>query len=166
MKYTLDQKLTILLDALNERYKSIHEIRARVQSICIWLLGILAVATGWLIQSGVNLSFEQRFLYSGIILIIVAYLRFFYFRDLETGFNSQISVASKIEKALHLYDKGYFYKEQIYPDSWKLAGSKNKKGNFFATNFILIEMGIFFLFVILWWSNLKETYMLFIPFKH
>lgn len=156
MKHTPDQKLSILLAGLNERYKSIHEIRARLQTICFWLLGILVAIAGWLLQSQVVLDYEQKFLYSAITVTMFVYLRFFYFRDIERGFNTQCIVASKIEKALHLYEKNYFSSEQIYPEVWKLAGSKDKKGNFFAYNYGLIVAGIVFLLVIIWWVDLIQ----------
>jgi len=50
---TDDKKTEVLLMALGERYKSIHIIRDRVQSLGIWALGILLAASAFHIQSGI-----------------------------------------------------------------------------------------------------------------
>ena len=44
---------------------------------------------------------------------------------------------------------------------------KTKKDNqAILANSAVIEMGVFFLFVILWWSNLKQAFLLFNPINH
>jgi hypothetical protein len=48
------QKTDILLKALDERYKSIHIIRERVQTVSIWILGFLISGASWIYQSEIN----------------------------------------------------------------------------------------------------------------
>ena len=146
MKIHEDKKVDILLNALDERYKSIHTIRERVQSVSIWILGILIAASSWLFQSSICFSMYHKFFSIILLLIIWATLRWFYFKDLQNGFNSQMRVTAKIEDSLGLFD-GKIYSESedsLYPKSWKKAGQKDCEGKFFDNthNLLIIGFGI------------------------
>ncbi|MFA5086478.1 MAG: hypothetical protein WC468_02740 [Candidatus Paceibacterota bacterium] len=144
-----DNKINILLSALEERYNSLSTIRERTHNIGIWSLGILLGASGWLIESGITLSILEKKLYLVGIIIAFIILRFHYLKDLQVGFRSQQRITVKIEKALHLFDQGFFddSEESIYPKSWEKSGTKDGKGKFFETNFALLYIGMIFLII-------------------
>lgn len=149
------QKTDILLKALDERYKSIHIIRERVQTVSIWILGFLISGATWIYQSKINFYlFEFLAIFFAIICIWISLWRF-YFRDLELGFNSQRRIAAKIEKTLGFYSKGYFLEENevLYPKDWEYSGRESGKGNFIRNNYILIAVG----FILLVASILTHT---------
>ena len=143
------QKIDILLKALDERYKSIHIIRERVQTVSIWILGFLISGASWIYQSEINFyPVEFLAIFFAIICVWISLWRF-YFRDLELGFNSQRKVAAKIEKSLGFYSEGYFLEgdEVLYPKDWENSGKRNGKGNFIRNNYILIAVGFALLVV-------------------
>jgi len=146
MKITEDKKIDVLMKALDERYKSIHTIRERVQTVSIWILGILIGASGWLFQSNICFSINDKFFSVVILLIIWATLRWFYFNDLQKGFNSQMRVAAKIEDSLGLFDEKIYSdsEDSIYPKSWKKSGQKGCEGKFFdnSHNLLIVGFGI------------------------
>ena len=53
------EKVSILVSALEARYRALDAIRDRTQSTCIWALGLLLAATGWLVQTSVTLANDQ-----------------------------------------------------------------------------------------------------------
>ena len=142
-----DKKADIILAALDERYKALHAIRDRVQSIGVWALGILLAAGGWLIQSTALLTSLQKTLYILGILVAVSVLRFKYLGDLKRGFKGQQRVAVRLEKALGLFSPRVFDNESdpIYPPQWKNAGSTQGGGQFFRTTHLLLYVGALFL---------------------
>lgn len=152
MTITNDQKVEILLHALEERYKSIHIIRERVQNISLWILGLFVTAGGWLLQSNANLESDEKIFFGAIILISVIVLRIFYLNDLEKGFKAQQRIQAKIEDTLGLCTPGIFTQESIYPKEWATAGTKKGKGNFFFHNYLLIYFGTAILLVSIWFK--------------
>ncbi|MFA5792199.1 MAG: hypothetical protein WC884_04170 [Candidatus Paceibacterota bacterium] len=144
-----EQKLNILLTVLQEKYNSLHIIRERVQNICLWILGILLGAGGWIIQSDIILFNKEKILFLIGAIVSFVVLRFLYLSDLEKGFKSQQIVTVHLEKTLGLFDSNIFDEtgESMYPKSWEKAGSKDTKGNFFFTSYLLLYIGFIFLFV-------------------
>jgi len=142
-----EKKVDILLSALGERYKSIHIIRDRMQSVCLWALGILFATGGWLIQSNIILTCLQKGVYITGILFAFAILRFSYLADLYSGFKSQQRVAVHIERTLGMFTPDAFNNstETIYPKSWENAGTKTGYGKFFHTTYMLLYAGVAFL---------------------
>ncbi len=143
------KKTDVLIAALNERYSSTKAIRERVQNIGIWALGLLATAGAWVLQSGVVLSPERKFMYLIGIGIAVIVLRHVYLQDLHVGFKGQQKAAVRIETALGLYDVGIFddEKESVYPEKWKKAGTDGGDGSFFSSTYVLLYLGAAFLAV-------------------
>ena len=139
-----EQKVNILMSALDERYASLRVIRERVQSIGIWSLGLLITASGWVIQSDVSFSFTQKvMLLTGLFIAFYA-LRFRYLADLERGFKKQQQVAVRLEKALGMYEPNFFDKNEedpIYPRAWQDAGNKDGNGKFFQSTHLLLYVG-------------------------
>lgn len=146
-----EQKVAVLLAALAERYHAMRTIRERVQSIGLWVLGLLAAAGGWLIQSKTELSDNERWI--GIVGLAAALLalRFWYLADLQKGFAGQQRVAATIERALGLFEPGALglIDAAIYPASWNDAGRKDGKGRFFSSSYALLYVGVSFLAAVL-----------------
>lgn len=139
-----EQKVSILVSGLEERYKSIHAIRDRIQSICVWALGLMLAASGWLIQSDMQFSPCQKFFYIVSVLVAFWALRFNFLSDLYRGFQRQQQVAVRLEKALGLFTSKIFDEEEtsVYPKEWENAGSSNGSGRFFASTYLLLYIGV------------------------
>lgn len=139
-----EQKINILLSALEERYRSIHIIRERVQNICLWLLGIFLAVSGWVIQSTIILTTPQKIIYIVGTLVAFYVLRFLYLTDLNRGFKTQQIVATRIEKKLQLFKPVAFdgSEEPIYPENWKKSGGKDGEGKFFNSTYVLLYVGV------------------------
>jgi hypothetical protein len=134
----------ILISALSERYKSIHIIRERVQSISVWVLGLLLGAAAWIYQSDMYFN-KPEFLIIAIIIVLVWFsLWKFYLDDLKKGFNSQRRVAAKIEKNLGFYENG---ENSVYPQAWKDSGKEGCEGNFMCNTYYLIALGFLLLLI-------------------
>lgn len=143
---SFDKKAEILISALEERYVSIRTIRERVQGFCLWSLGLLTAAAGWIVQSNLWLrpvTFVLVIIFSTCAFCV---LRFRFFRDLETGFRKQLITAARIEKALNLYESSYYSsdKHPMYPLEWAEAGGKNGHGNYFSRSYELLLIGLLF----------------------
>lgn len=136
-----DNKTTILLAALEERYKAMHIIRGRLQNLGIWVLGVLFTASGWLFQSDVYLQKHEQLTSLVIIIVLVSLLFKTYIKDLEKGFKGQQRIAAKIENELGFYTDGILAKDSLYPEGWKNAGAENSEGKYFDTNRKLIIVG-------------------------
>lgn len=153
MDVTVQQKIEILLVALQERYSSVHIIRERVQSVSLWILGILLSASGWLFQSDICLTLAQKILYTVLSLGIWYILKKLYFSDLEKGFNSQRKILVKIEDSLGFYKKSHFSEsdDTLYPKEWRHSGEKGSEGKFFQNtyNLMAVSFGVFILSILI-----------------
>jgi len=142
-------KTDILLNALSERYKSIHLIRERIQTVSIWILGLLIAGAAWVYQS--NIYFTQIELLG--ILITIIFIWFcvykFYLSDLVKGFNGQRKIAAKIEKNLGFYSKRYFSEEEesLYSEEWKNSGKEKSEGRFVRNTYFLLAIGFILLII-------------------
>lgn len=147
IKFTDEEKVSILLSALDERYESIRAIRGRIQSVSIWSLGLMMAAGGWLIQSEIVLSPFQKFIFVTGALIAVSALRFSFFSDLQKGFKTQQQTAARLETALGMFTPKLFDNENssIYPESWQRAGADDGEGKFFSSTYLLLYIGTAFL---------------------
>lgn len=148
-----DQKVDVLLKALEERYKALHIIRERVQNVCLWTLGLFITAGGWLLQAKAVPSCSEKIMFTIIIVVVVGVLRALYLSDLEKGFRAQQKVQAKIEETLGLCKPGIFRVDEIYPQEWAQAGGAASKGKFFLHNYILIYVGTAILIACLWFSH-------------
>ncbi len=147
MEIPEDKKIEILLAVLKERYDSIHKIRDRVQSSGTWILGILLASSGWLLQVEREFSTLEKAVF--ILGTLAAFLVFnnVFLADLRKGFRAQQRAAVVTERALGLYEKKLFTREDIsvYPDSWQSSGMENSDGKFFGTVRNLLLVGTIFL---------------------
>jgi hypothetical protein len=143
------EETTVLLAALNERYQSLRVIRSRVQDICIWTVGLLLGAAGWIIAKDHPLTLEAKLTFIvgvGFALFLVCGL---YLRDLEAGFRKQQEVTAGIEAALGYFTTGNFNSAaSVYPSEWASAGKPMGKGNYFASSFSMIYWAAGFLVVV------------------
>lgn len=146
---TLDtnEKVTILLAALQERYQALRTIRERVQGVGLWALGLLMAASGWVLQAREPLDDTKRWAALGGLTAAVLILRFVYLADLKRGFDAQQRTAARLERALGFYQAGLFDDEStsIYPARWLEAGKSKGAGKFFISTYRLIYAGSFFL---------------------
>jgi hypothetical protein len=142
-----DKNIPVLISALEERYRSIHTIRDRVQNIGIWSLGIMLSAGGFIFQSDITMNLSQKSIF--IIGLVIAFwvLRFEYLEDLHKGFKAQQKVAARIENILGFFESGVFDKEttSVYPEGWINAGKEKGGGKFFSKTYLLIVTGTLFL---------------------
>lgn len=150
---TSEQKVEVLLHALSERYHAIHNIRDRVQNVCIWTLGLFITAGGWLLQSNSSLDNIDKILFTTMIVITIVVIRYFYLGDLEKGFRTQQQIQAKLEDTLGLCEPGIFRQDELYPKEWAQAGSKNGKGNFFLHNYYLIYLGATLFIICIWMAK-------------
>jgi hypothetical protein len=145
MENVPSDKITVLLNCLQERYKAIHIIRARVEQTCTWAIGLLVVAAGFFIDRNISLSWHQKLYTTVSLLLVFAVLKFFFFKDLEKGFKSQMRVAAHIENQLGLYQENNYGTNPVYPLSWLKAGQEKCEGRFFRSSYLLLYTGFLIL---------------------
>ena len=139
------EKISILSSALEERYNSIHIIRERIQTVSLWIMGLLNWWAWWIFQSDLLLYCDEKLFLILFLILTFFMLKFFYFDDLEKWFQSQRTIAAKIEETLGFYEEWYFnnWNDSIYPKSW----IKPKEWNFFRNNEYLVIFGFLTLIV-------------------
>lgn len=142
-----NQKVTVLLAALQERYQALRTIRERVQSTGLWALGLLTAASGWVLQTTEPLDNLKRWAALGGLMAAVLILRFIYLADLKQGFDAQQRAAARLELALGFYQVGLFDDQStsIYPVRWLDAGKSKGAGKFFVSTYHLVYAGAGFL---------------------
>lgn len=144
-----DQRLRVLLAELQERYNASHKIRERSAHFTLWLSG-MAIGLGWLLITQTALTLSQRIaltlfifaLFGGAVYFIIA---------LHKGFLKNREAMIKIEKALGLYEPGFYLPETpLLPEEYKRP--KRKWSNHFSTLYIwLIIVGLSLL-ILTWMS--------------
>lgn len=150
MKINQEQKISILMQSLDERYKSIHIIRERTQVVSLWILGILLGVSGWLFQADLSFSLCEKFISITLLIIIWITIYKYYFKNLEKGFNGQRQVAAKIEDSLGLFTLGeYIDEDSVYPVGWQESGQKDSEGDFFDGTYKLLAIGFAILIIML-----------------
>jgi hypothetical protein len=149
-----DSRVSILKDALNERYRAMHSIRERVEKICLWSLGLLLLVAGWLVDKGATFGFFERVWMALALLGSFIAVRYGYLRDLESGFRAQQKVAVDIEIELGLYPP--------YPEQWRLAGTSGGKGRYFSATYRLMYAGVVILVVSLFFRSAMALFAVFV----
>jgi len=148
------QQIAVLRDALAERYRALAVIRERVQTVSLWVLGLMASGAGWIVVEDPSWSRLDRLLVSAAVLLVLGALRLRYFPDLQEGFTSQQRVAARIEAELGLYDEKVLGHDNgqgpIYPSDWRNAGQKEGSGRFFESNYFLLYAAVGLLLVATW----------------
>jgi hypothetical protein len=137
------EKVSILVSALEARYRALDAIRDRVQSVSIWALGLLLAAAGWLVQKSVILADDQTAVSCIGVTAGWIVLRLVFLADLQKGFGVQRKVAADLEDLLGLYAPGRFGSESeaLYPAAWRHAGAKGGRGRFFQSSHLMLDVG-------------------------
>lgn len=138
------EKVSILLSALEARYRALDAIRDRVQSVGIWALGLLLAATGWLVQKSAILAGDQTAVFCTGVTAGWIVLRLVFLADLQKGFRVQQTVAAGLEDRLGLYAPGRFGSESeaAYPEAWRQAVAKGGRGRFFQSSYLMLDVGV------------------------
>ncbi|HEY1449262.1 MAG TPA: hypothetical protein VGF33_12080 [Caulobacteraceae bacterium] len=141
------EKASVLISALEARYRALDAIRDRAQGVCIWALGLLLAAAGWLVAKGQIQPADQTAVACVGIAATWIVLRLVFLADLQRGFRAQQKVAAGLEEALGLYAPGRFGpdSEPLFPEAWRQAGSKGGRGRFFQSTYLLLDVGLLML---------------------
>jgi hypothetical protein len=141
------EKVSVLVSALEARYRALDAIRDRAQSICVWALGLLLAAAGWLVAKGQILSADQMIVASVGVVATWIVLRLVFLADLQRGFRAQQKVAANLEDVLGFYAAGRFGpgSEALFPEAWRQAGTKGGRGRFFQSTYLLLDFGLLML---------------------
>jgi hypothetical protein len=115
MDLSNDQRFSVLMAELEERYGSAHKIRERTTQFIVWISG-LAIGLAWLLISDGIPSISQR--WSLTFLVLALYLGASHLlRGLHRGAHSNREAMIRVERALGLFDKGLYLPEQsVLPD--------------------------------------------------
>jgi hypothetical protein len=153
MEISDESKIDILIAALEERYKSVHIIRERTQSIALWIVGALLTISVALIGHPVSFTEYQKWTFTGVLLVIGVFVCYFLFRDQEKGFKNQQRTKVNLEKVLGLYKENFFGEDSghLYLSEWASAGTKKGKGNFFSLYRTLILVSVLALLITIWY---------------
>lgn len=143
------EKVSILVSALEARYRALDAIRDRVQSVSIWALGLLLAATGWLVQKSAILAGDQTAVFCIGVTAGWIVLRLVFLADLQKGFRVHQKVAAGLEDLLGLYAPRRFGSESeaAYPEAWRQAGAKGGRGRFFQSSYLMLDVGVVMLLV-------------------
>ena len=158
MKINSDEKITILLSILNERYDVSHKIRERSFRLMIWILG-LAIGLIWMLISGNPLSTWQKIVLT-IFVIMLGSTTFFFLHSLRKGFDNNRRVLINIEEALGCYKDGiYLDSKALYPNEYRQI---NKRSWFshFRTIYLLIIIIVIIIITLIWLTPPKHGYRL------
>lgn len=150
---TPENKLQILLAAVEERYKSIHIMRDRVYKISIWTIGAFLVVVGWVAKAGSDFScLSSAFI--TVAVVLSSGCVYLYIRDIEKGFKSNFKTLVKVEKLLGFYSSKFFddAEESLYPKEW--SKTKDRPGNFFIYSYLMLLVGAIILVGEVWLIHL------------
>lgn len=147
MEIEENQKLTVLLSLLNERYNASHKMRERSLKFTIWVLGF-ALALIWLLIKGDPLHVTERAILTVVVVLGIA-ISFWFLCSIKIGFDKNRGVTIKIEEVLGCYKMDYYDKEEtLYPKEYK----QKKKGiwSHFKSIYILMFPIAILLIVLIW----------------
>ena len=158
-----DKKIDVALAQLSERYTALHNMRDRSMQFTIWILG-LGLALGWLLLSEIALTTIQKLVLL-LILIVIPYASHLFLRGIRIGFDNNLAIARRLERALLLLEPGAYLDTKAILDE-KFAGEKPDApkhlhgrikhgmrctGHFFTLNCLLIT--VFLLLFLLTLAN-------------
>ena len=138
------EKVTILISALEARYRALESIRDRAQGVSIWSLGLLLAAAAWLVATEKAPADDQLI----VICLAVAWawgaMRFAWLANLRTGLRAQAQVAAVLEERLGLYAEGRFGlgTPAVFPAAWRQAGQKSGPGRYFQSTYLILDAGL------------------------
>ncbi len=152
MEINENQKITVLLSLLNERYNASHQMRERSLKFAMWVLGFVIIAIPWLLLNRELLTSYIKWSFS-IIILILGFFSYWFLIAINRGFNRNRRLLIKIEKALGCYEKNaYIESEQLFPKEYNQQCNGKRKINWtyhfitiYAWIFIAIVLVIFFI---------------------
>ena len=141
-----DKQIDILMAQLTERYSALHNMRDRSTNFGLWILGFGLGMSWLLIKKDVVLTNFQMWLVA-IFIFVVGVLSINFIRAINRGFNNNLSIATKIETALKLYEQDYYeLKETVLPKDF----SKRRfrwSGHFFTLYSLMVAVFLFLIFL-------------------
>ncbi len=144
-----DEKISVLTNLLNERYKAEHNMRDRSVNFTKWILG-LGIALLWILLIKVDLDSFTKF-FSSAFIVIYSVLSFWFLLEICKGFKNNRNVIIRLENALHLYEEGnYLNNEAILPQEYKKPYSKNRVPSHFKPLYGLLLILAIFLICLVW----------------
>ncbi len=151
MKIDGKEKISILLNLLSERYHASHQMRERSLKFAIWILGFIIIAIPWLLFNRELLTPCVKLSLTALILIVGIFALWFLIA-INTGFNKNKELMTKIEETLGCYEKGLFIDSKtLFPDDYK----KNKKFSLtshFITIYSLIGIALVITIFFIWFN--------------
>jgi hypothetical protein len=134
-------KLNILLNLLNERYRASHSMRERAIKFALWILGFVAVAVPWLLLYA-RLCVGQKVTLT-ILAVLLTALAILFLHGIHAGFKNNRNLLIKIEAALGCYEKGFFVTaDQLYPEEYRVTKPFSLKSHFQSIYILLILAAI------------------------
>ncbi len=151
MKINDAEKISVLTNMLNERYKAEHNMRDRSVNFTKWILG-LGIALLWILLLKTDLNIFTKFFSSGFI-IIYSVLSFWFLLEICRGFKNNRNVMIRLESALLLYEEGsYLNNETILPKEYKKLYSKKESPSHFWSLYGLLFVLAIFLIALVWFK--------------
>ncbi|MBA7519475.1 hypothetical protein ES705_11554 [subsurface metagenome] len=147
-----DNKITVILNLLNERYNSSHKMRERSQSFAVWIAG-LGIALIWILIKDINLDVSQRIILS-ILTVIMGVLSVYFIKAIQRGFNNNRTITIKLENLLGCYKVNEYIKDgTLFPEEYK---NKSKSwSNHFSTLYCWIICVLLIVIVFIWINPCK-----------
>lgn len=144
-----DQKISVLTNMLNERYKAEHNMRDRSVNFTKWILG-LGIALLWVLLIKTDLDSFTKF-FSSAFIIIYSVLSFWFLLEICKGFKNNRNIIIRLENALSLYEKGnYLNDEAILPQEYKKPYSNKRIPSHFLSLYGLLLILAIFLIGLVW----------------
>jgi hypothetical protein len=148
MNINENEKISVLTNMLNERYKAEHNMRNRSVNFTKWILG-LGIALLWILLTKTDLDYFTK-VYSSAFIVIYSVLSFWFLSEICRGFKNNRTVIIKLENALHLYDKGYYINDEtILPEEYKTTSQKRIPSHFLSLYGLLLILAIFLFSIVI-----------------
>lgn len=147
MELDENQKLTVLLSLLNERYITSHKMRERSLKFTIWVLGFV-VGLIWLLIIGDPLALSEKIILTLVVILGIS-ISFWFLYSIMMGFDNNRGVLIKIEEVLGCYKEGYYNKEgTLFPKAYKQK-KMGKWSHFKSIYFLMFPIALL-LIVLIW----------------
>jgi len=141
MKIYNKDKITILLNLLNERYDASHKIRERSLKFTIWIMGF-AIALIWILLNAVTLAIYQKWVLT-VLVVVIAGITFWFLYALEKGFDNNRKVMITLEEVLDCYKKGAFIASKtLFPSEYKELKKKSRFAHFKSIYILIFPIAI------------------------
>ena len=139
---------------INTLYNSMisitQEIRGTVERMTLWGCGLILALDGWLATSDKNISSIAKIILSFGVLLFGT-ITIFIVQSLKTRYQSNAQVIRKLNELQLAHTTGeYFQDEALFPDSWKLFGTKDWKEPIFTISYVSLPGITIFGIIVIW----------------